>query len=198
MIAPIFSPDPNRDRGTWMRTYTRGRYYPLDPRPEDISIEDIAHHLSMLCRYGGACPRFYSVAEHSYLMSFIVPRSLQLCALLHDGTEAYVNDLVRPVKHSIPQYMVIEDKNYTALAQRFDLPDPMPQAIKDADFAMFLAEIAAFGMDDANNAHDDAERRARPMPDTSGIVIAGHLPHVAEMLFRQRYWDLTWQRELLA
>lgn len=198
MIEPILPPSPKRDRGTWMRTYSRGRYHPLDPDPSEVSIEDIAHHLSMLCRYGGAVPRFYSVAEHSYHMSFVVPRSLQLTALLHDATEAYVNDIVRPVKHAIPQYMEIEDRNYTAIAQRFGLPDPLPQEIKDADFAMFLAEVAAFDMEDANNAHDDAERRARPLPDTSGVIIVGHMPWTAEMLFRQRYWDLTWQRELLA
>lgn len=56
-------------RGDWMQTYTGRRFYPLDPRPDEIDPEDIAHALSLLCRYGGHVDRFYSVAEHCVLMS---------------------------------------------------------------------------------------------------------------------------------
>ena len=52
-------------RGDWMQTHSGLRFYPLDPRPEDIRIEDIAHALPMICRFNGHCSRFYSVAEHS-------------------------------------------------------------------------------------------------------------------------------------
>src|SRR5438128_12538670 len=98
MTAP-HAPAGARDwlRGDWMQTYTGRAFYPLDPRLDDICIEDIAHALSMLCRYGGQCQEFYSVAEHSVLMSYAVNPQHALWALLHDATESYMGDLIRPL-----------------------------------------------------------------------------------------------------
>ena len=80
-----------------MSTYTGKKFFPFDPRPEQICIEDIAHGLSMLCRFSGQCPYFYSVAEHSIYVVHCLPDNLQLEGLLHDASEAYLADLPRPV-----------------------------------------------------------------------------------------------------
>jgi hypothetical protein len=133
-------------RGDWIQTFTGRQYWPLDPHADDVTIEDIAHHLSMLCRYTGACEQFYSVAEHSVHVSHIVPPHLALWGLLHDASEAYCNDIARPVKRSITGYTDIEGANEQVIYERFnvtaalegDLPDA--QAIKKADNAMLLAE----------------------------------------------------------
>lgn len=83
---------------TWILTYT-GRAFDLAaPRADLISTVDIAHSLSMICRFGGHPRRHYSVAQHSLLVAGIVPPEHQLIALLHDATEAYVGDMVRPIK----------------------------------------------------------------------------------------------------
>lgn len=87
--------------GPWMRLQGGRRFYPLDPRAEDVHMEDIAHALSLICRFGGHCPRHYSVAEHSILVSLLVERTnpeLALAGLLHDAAEAYIGDMVRPLK----------------------------------------------------------------------------------------------------
>ena len=87
------------DSGPVIETYTGGRFRPLDPRPADVRLADIAAGLARTCRYGGHCRQFYSVAQHSLLVSreFDDPR-LQLLGLLHDAGEAYLGDIPRPVK----------------------------------------------------------------------------------------------------
>jgi hypothetical protein len=72
--------------------------YPEDPRPEEFNIYDVAHKLAFQCRYGGGCQYFYSVAEHSWNLSYLVPQTYALAALMHDRGEAWLQDFLRPVK----------------------------------------------------------------------------------------------------
>ena len=109
-------------RGDWMQTYTGVRFYPMDPRPEELDIRDIAHALSLICRYGGHVDRFYSVAEHCVLMSQCVPEEHALWALLHDASEAYVGDMVRPLKRQLPEYEAAEGRVIAAIVERVGLP----------------------------------------------------------------------------
>lgn len=82
----------------WFTTFTGKKFYPFSPRIEDIDIVDIAHSLSLICRFQGHLPEHYSVAQHSVLVSYLVPRELALEGLLHDSAEAYIGDLIRPIK----------------------------------------------------------------------------------------------------
>jgi len=82
----------------FITTYTGKKIHYLDPQPDEIDIEDIAHSLSMTCRFSGHCKKFYSVAEHSVRVADIVPLKLRLQALLHDAAEAYITDIPRPIK----------------------------------------------------------------------------------------------------
>lgn len=141
MNAPVANAQPRV--GDWMQTYTGKAFYPLDPRPEDIDIVDIAHALSQLCRFGGHCNRFYSVAEHSVLVSHSVPPQYALEALLHDATEAYVVDVPRPLKAALSRvYANIEEGIWRVLAIKWDLPKIRSLAVKNADNAVLLAEKA--------------------------------------------------------
>lgn len=83
---------------SWIQTFTGKKFFPLAPEAKDICIEDIAHALSLTCRFGGHCKQFYSVAEHSVRASYFVPRKFALYALLHDAGEAYLPDVVHPIK----------------------------------------------------------------------------------------------------
>lgn len=132
-----------RTESDWLLTYTGKAYYPLDPRPEEVCIEDIAHGLSMLCRYAGQVKRFYSVAEHSFLVSCMVPPELALEALLHDASEAYCSDIVRPLKKVLPDYRQIEGLNDLVIRTKFGLPHAEHPLIKQADTDILQDEAMA-------------------------------------------------------
>lgn len=110
----------SRLRGDWIQTYSGRAFYPLAPYPQDVCIEDIAHALSQLCRFGGHCRRFYSVAEHSVLLSRVVVPEFQLWALLHDASEAYLVDVPRPIKKQLPAYVEAERRVMAAICARFE------------------------------------------------------------------------------
>ncbi len=89
-------------RGDWMTTRSGKRFWPADPRPEDIDLTDIAHALSNLCHWNGHCSEFFSVAQHSILVAEHMPDPWKPLGLLHDAHEAYLGDLIRPVFRSLP------------------------------------------------------------------------------------------------
>lgn len=148
---------PSWQRGNWMQTYTGRQFYPLDPRPEDVDVTDIAHALSMQCRYNGHVRKFYSVAEHCVLISGLVDPEHAFWALLHDATEAYVGDMVRPLKLHMPQYRDVEDRVMLAIAERFGLDPQMPAEVKAADSRILLDERAALMGDPAGDWQVDGE-----------------------------------------
>jgi uncharacterized protein len=122
--------------GDWMQTYSGRKFWPLDPRPEEVFIEDIAHSLSLQSRYAGHCERFYSVAEHSvHLARHLRWEGVEvaLWALLHDASEAYLVDVPRPVKPFLVGYKDAERQVMAAITRRFNLPEEMPTAVHDAD-----------------------------------------------------------------
>lgn len=93
-----------RGQGPAVGIYGNRRVYPLSAEPGLITIADIAHSLARLCRYGGRCHTFYSVAEHSVLVAHIVADKqpeLAMHGLLHDATEAYLGDVVIPLKQHL-------------------------------------------------------------------------------------------------
>ncbi len=127
----------------WIHTYTGKKFYPIKPNPEDICIEDIAHALSLQCRFTGHTKYFYSVAQHSLLVSLILrdqdrPNSVCLWGLLHDASEAYLIDVARPVKH-LPEfatYREAETRLMLAISSKFGLDDKVlgtADAVHEAD-----------------------------------------------------------------
>ena len=138
-VADVFQKSPAR-AGDWMQTYTGAQFYPLAPASSPIRIDDIAAALSKLCRYGGHCIRFYSVAEHCVHVASAAPDDLKLAALLHDASEAYAVDIPRPLKASLPDYRAVERRIERAVAARFGLPDPLPAAVKNLDERIIVDE----------------------------------------------------------
>lgn len=169
----------------WIQVHSGGKFRLDIPASRDVRIDDIAHALAHLCRYTGHTKSFYSVAQHSVIVSHLVPPELALCGLLHDATEAYIGDLSRPLKALCPNYRGIEAMVWLAIAERFQLPQFMPHEVKRADNIALLTErrdLLGAGPDwgDWTKAFD-------PMPET--IEPLG--PHMARALFLNRYEDLT-------
>lgn len=134
-------------RGHYLQTFTGKAFYPLDPRPEDICIEDIAHALTYLCRFGGHCKRFYSVAEHSWNVAESIhlagySDALAFEGLMHDAAEAYVGDMVWPLKNSegLEAYKAIDDRIDLLIRQKYGLPEKMSAVVKRYDLVMLSTE----------------------------------------------------------
>ncbi len=130
-------------KGSWIQTYTGRKFWPLDPRVEEIFIEDIAHALSLICRFGGHCRPFYSVAQHSVMVSRIVAKGHELAALLHDAPEAYIGDMVRPLKQHMPDFLDADSWISSCVEERFGLtPGALSSVeVKLADDTMLATEL---------------------------------------------------------
>lgn len=177
----------------WIQTFTGRQVWPAMIEPGDICIEDIAHHLANICRFNGACSRHYSVAEHSLLVSEILPRHLQLWGLLHDAAEAYTGDVVRPLKRRMelvgfPEegqtrtIAHVEDGILRVIAGVYYLPWPMPQPVRIADNVMLATEKRDL------MAAECAPWETLPEPTSTAIPTYGY---EIEKAFLKKFNELT-------
>ena len=121
----------------------------VNPKPEMICIEDIAHALSMQPRFGGHLPVFYSVAQHSVLTCMLVDEPHRLSALLHDASEAYLLDIPSPVKKHLSNYKDIEHNLMTVIAEKFGFQWPLSDEVKKADQTMLEREWHEIMLEDS-------------------------------------------------
>jgi hypothetical protein len=162
MITPILQP---RSEDSYVRTFTGAKFWPLNPRPEDVRIKDIAHALAYICRFTGHTYCHYSVADHSLRISHLAEgmalhfarthyfaafdriffaRQVALWGLLHDASEAYLCDLPSPIKHFSDlgvRYRIAEDRLMQVIASHFGLAGPEPKIVKHADKALLHTEM---------------------------------------------------------
>lgn len=126
----------------WFQTYSGRKFNPRTATAADINIEDIAHALSQYCRFGGHTRYFYSVAQHSCLVHDAMPDQpvLRLQALLHDATEAYMGDVVKPLKLVLYDYQKIEARLERIVMRAFNLPEALLPQVKLADLTALATE----------------------------------------------------------
>jgi hypothetical protein len=173
----------------YFRTYTGKHVHALSPSPEEIDIEDVAHSLSQTCRFLGHTDGFYSVAQHSVLVSDLVPREDALWGLLHDASEAYLCDLPAPIKGDpeMSFYGIAEDRLMLAICKRFGLRPEMPRSVIAADKLALATEFR-----DVTTVDDPdwivAECGTKPIPD---YTIFPWPSLVAEDRFLRRFWELA-------
>lgn len=177
--------------GKWMQTYTGKQFWPMDPRPEEICIEDIAHALAHQCRYAGHCREFYSVAEHSAIIASWLDHhygpKVAFAGLMHDAPEAYLVDVPRPVKPFLLGYNEAEEHLWLAIAGRFGLPNELPPEVLMADNRIL-------------NDERDQNMSEPPVPwegdsEPLGVDLAFADPKEAEEIFLGAFHDLSRRRD---
>lgn len=171
-------------RGDWMQTATGRQFWPMDPRPHEVSIEDIAHALSLLCRFGGHCLRFYSVAEHCVLLARAAPAQFKLWALLHDASEAYIVDVPRPLKPFLVNYAQAEAAVMRAIEFRFGLHLGMPDQVKKLDRAILVDEMRQ------NMAPAPAAWTSLEGVEPLGVVLQFWTPRQARIEFLREFRNI--------
>lgn len=171
-----------------LHTYTGLCINILNPQLESIQIEDIAHALSMQCRFGGRLEKFYSVGQHSVEVSKICDEKDALWGLLHDASEAYLSDIPRPLKYipAMKGYLELESFFMSKIVEKFNLPSiEMPLSVKKADDIMLLTEKANFlpNVEIWNNCD--------PTIKELDLYLKPLSPEDAKELFLNRFYELT-------
>lgn len=181
-----YTEKPKEISNGYIETYSGKKFYPLNPFNSEIDIIDIAHALSLLCRYNGHTKVFYSVAEHSILLSEYTekilkrnPRDVQF-ALLHDAGEAYTSDIPTPLKKELPEFKNMESVIDAAVLYHFNLPSAKPNWLKDIDTRIIRDERMTF-MSRSNNIWFVDE--LKPLD----IKFKFMTPEIAEFIFLEEF-----------
>jgi uncharacterized protein len=130
-----------KPNATRLSTFSHRWVDPLELADDEVDLDDIAHSLSRICRYNGHTFGHLSVARHSLWVSkraeFVTGSpSVALAGLLHDAAEAYIGDMVRPLKHregAMRDYAEAEERCEAVIARVFGIPHPLPDAVREAD-----------------------------------------------------------------
>lgn len=153
--------------------------------PDDVDVTDIAHALSQTCRYGGHACEFYSVAQHSVLLSQVVPPYLAKCALLHDAAEAYIGDVPRPIKHRMPVFVELDDKMTAIILKKFGVDPSQMEELKQYDLRICIDEMNQL-MPVGPDTYIPEEVLGEPL----GVEIWSEGPFTAESEFLTRFKEL--------
>ncbi len=164
---------------SYIKTYSGHRFDYEDIENNFIDIFDIAHGLSNTCRFSGQCNSFYSVAQHSVLVSYQVPPYHAFEALMHDAAEAYMCDIPTPLKVLLPGYKELEDKVLAKVWEVYQLSGMAWEDIKIADRELLRAEFR----DLLKHTYEEGE----PMLLQN---IVPWSPQQAEQLFLDRFTEV--------
>lgn len=128
---------------TEIETYTGIKFDLLNPTPDMVTIRNIGHAVSLLCRFTGHTRKFFSVAQHSYDVSRMVDSKYKMVGLLHDAPEAYLGDVSRPLKALLPDYQKIYKRIEQVIFDKFELNVDDIQYVKEADNEAVYREARA-------------------------------------------------------
>ena len=168
---------------SWMQTYKGHKLDFINPDPKEIDIEDIAHALSNICRFSGHCAKFYSVAQHSVYVAQLSHPDHRLAGLMHDATEAYIGDMVSPLKRLIPDFSAYENRLWALIAGKYGLPGELPEDVKAADLDILAMEARdLLGADPVTWGLKTPTEKARIHPWS---------PHVAKIRFMEAFETYT-------
>lgn len=173
----------NSNKKSWIQTYTKKKFFPLDPIKEDICIKDIAHSLSNQCRFSGHVKDFYSVAQHCVYVSYLSEDNLP--GLLHDASEAYLVDIPKPLKDSgeFESYKKYELNLQKMIYEKYCNITWEPPSVKMADMIMLSTEASQL----LDELHPEFILPTNPLE----YKIEALPPKEAEKLFLNRFKELN-------
>jgi uncharacterized protein len=180
--------------GPYLQTVSGRWVNPFDPDPAQLDPDDIARALANQCRFGGHCRVFYSVAQHSVIVSDLVEQrggdvEDVFAALMHDASEAYLGDMPHPLKHRSAlgaEFKAAEDHLEQVLLDRFSIKADVPE-IKRADRALLATERRAFSEE---TWHWPELEGVEPLD----LELTAWPPDEAARAFAQRYAELQARR----
>lgn len=191
-MKPEFKVDDTRNKAVYMTTASGLHFYHFTPDPDTVIVEDIAHALSMICRYTGHTKFHYSVGQHSIYAEQVLreqhpellttKRGLRtlLTALMHDAAEAFGNDLHRVVKRKLPDYMRLMNRIEKLIAKKFGLIWPEPDVVKNVDGALLSTELVQL-----------MNQRPHILPLIPDFQIRRWQPGMANRIFLKKFEELT-------
>ena len=172
-----------RTAKTWIQTWSGKQFWPLDARPEEVFIEDIAWMLAGQNRWKGATTMPINIAQHSVIVSRLCDPEWALQGLLHDATEAYLGDMAGPVKSGLPDFVAAERRLWAVIAERFGVPVDLHASVVKADLISLHTESRDLLLP------PPVEWRQRlPPPTEENIVVMG--PVSAANTFLHRFREL--------
>jgi hypothetical protein len=175
----------------WIECVSGIRFEFLDPKPEQILVNDIAHALGNNCRFVGQCRKFYSVAEHSWHVARMLegtPLRVQLAGLLHDASEAYITDVASPVKQFMPEYRQMEDVIMAAISKKYGLEYPPHPAVKQCDLLALSNESHHLLLSKGNDW--DMWKNIKRPPIIDAYRPVGMSPETAAEVFLDKFHEL--------
>lgn len=128
------------DRGLNMELVSGKPFYPEYPREEDIDIRDVAHSLSMITRYGGQVRKYYSVGQHSVIVSRLVHPDNALEGLMHDAPEYALGDIIRPIKYKFKEFNELEGRTWKIFAKKYGMKEKIPNDVVTTDIRICYTE----------------------------------------------------------
>jgi hypothetical protein len=177
------APEQIDKRGNFISTLSGAKFFVDECNIGEIPIEDVAHALGMNCRYNGHVTKHYSVAEHSVLVSLLVPKEDAFWGLMHDVTEAFVPDVPRPFKHLIHGFQDFESTLAGKMAEYYKLDPEEPDTVKFIDKHIVGSEAAVLfpNPPDWVQFYDDV---------CPSYLIKGLSPKKAKAKFLERFEEL--------
>lgn len=171
--------------GGWIQSYKGDKVFPLNPQPQDFSLETVAHALALKCRFNGHCQSFYSVAQHAVIVSRFVEPQYALHGLLHELDEVFLPDIPRPIKSSISGWQEILEKNMAVGVQAFNLSLPLPDNVVYVDSQVLHAEKKVL-MPNSPEPWEDS------LPPAINYHIVPMAWEIAEKMFLERYREIIY------
>lgn len=173
----------NSKKEECLRTFTGKKFHIFNPKENEVYIKDIAHSLSMTCRFNGHSSVFYSVASHLIIGSKLIKNPFKKEFFGHDFSEAFTGDLISPIKRRSNEFCKMEKKVEKIIAKKYNFSYPMLKEVKEMDNLMFRMELCYL--------MNYKTKEIFPITKKDFIIMINKTPAQVKVEFMERFNELT-------